>query len=313
MDPLTDVLAQMRVQSALHFRLEATAPWGVRFAKVPHAKFALVARGSCHLTVAGEPRPLALRAGDCFLIADGSEFVLEDGARAALVSCEELARSMDDGIVRHGGGGAATVVVCGWFAFDAWNGAPLVDLLPRVICVPTDEAQAAALRATLDLLASETSAPALGSPIVVNRLADILFVQVIRAYHASGASGAVGWLSAIGNPHIGAALRSMHRDLAHPWSVETLASVAGMSRSAFALRFKQLVGQSPLEYLTRFRMYKVGCELRAGNASLAEIAGGVGYESIGALNRAFRRAHGVSPAAFRKGGAPREGASAASG
>ncbi|MFT3770978.1 MAG: AraC family transcriptional regulator [Minicystis sp.] len=302
-DPLTDVLAAMQVQSALYFRLEATAPWGVRFAPMPHAKFALVARGGCHLILAGDPRPIALRAGDCFLVADGSEFVLRDGARAAAVSCAELAGTMVDGVVRHGGGGAPTVVICGWFAFDAWSGAPLVDLLPRVICVPTDEAQSAALRATLDLLANETSAPSLGSPIVVSRLADILLVQVIRAYHASGASGAVGWLSAIGDPQIGAALRAMHRDVAHPWSVEALAAVAGMSRSAFALRFKQLVGQTPLEYLTRWRMYKVGCELRAGNASLAEIADGVGYESIGALNRAFRRAHGVTPAAFRKGAA----------
>jgi AraC-like DNA-binding protein len=95
----------------------------------------------------------------------------------------------------------------------------------------------------------------------------------------------------------------MHRDVARPWSVEALAEVAGMSRSAFALRFKQLVGASPLGYLTRWRMYKVGCELRSGSASLAEIAGGVGYESIGALNRAFRRAHGVTPAAFRRAAA----------
>jgi AraC-like DNA-binding protein len=299
-DPLTDVLARMRVQGALYFRLEATAPWAVRFAEAPHAKFAMVVRGGCHLCVAGEPRPTALRAGDCFIIADGAEFVLRDGARAPAASCQELARARVGSVVRHGGGGAPTVVICGWFAFDPWSSAPLVDLLPRVLHVQTDDAQAAALRATLDLLATETSTPSLGSPIVVSRLADILFVQTIRAHHASGAAGAVGWLSATGDPQIGAALRAMHRDVAHAWSVEALAEVAGMSRSAFALRFKQLVDLSPLEYLTRWRMHRVGCELRDGRAGLAQIAGEVGYDSIGALSRAFRRVHGVTPAAFRR-------------
>jgi AraC-like DNA-binding protein len=300
---LTDVLARMHVRSAIYFRLEATAPWGVRFAPAAHAKFAMVARGSCRLTIAGEARPLALSAGDCFIVSDGSEFVLRDGPRAKVVSCQDLARAKVGDVVRHGGGGAPAVLICGWFEFDAWSGAPLIELLPRVLRVQTDAAQAAALRATLDLLAAETSAPSLGSPIIVSRLADILFVQAIRAHHASGAAGAVGWLSATRDPQIGAALRAMHRDVARPWSVKALAEVAGMSRSAFALRFKQLVGTSPLEYLTRWRMYEVGCELRTGSASLAEIAGSVGYESVGALNRAFHRAHGVTPAAFRKAGA----------
>lgn len=304
-DPLTDVLAQMHVRGVIYFRLEATAPWGVRFAPAPHAKFAMVARGSCWLDVAGEPRPIALRAGDCFIVSDGSEFVLRDGAKTRAVGCQELARTKVGDVVRHGGGGAPTVVICGWFAFDAWIGAPLIGLLPRVLCVQTDEAEAAALRATLDMLAAETSAPSLGSPVVVSRLADILFVQTIRAHHARGAAGAAGWLSASRDPQIGAALRAMHHDVARAWSVEALAEIAGMSRSVFALRFKQLVGASPLEYLTRWRMYKVGCALRTGNASLAEIAGDVGYESVGALNRAFRRAHGVTPAAFRKAGGTR--------
>jgi transcriptional regulator GlxA family with amidase domain len=172
-----------------------------------------------------------------------------------------------------------------------------------VLCVQTDDAEAAALRATLDLLAAETNAPSLGSPIVVSRLADILFVQTIRAHQARGSADAAGWLSASRDPQIGAALRAMHHDVARGWSVEALAELAGMSRSVFALRFKQLVGASPLEYLTRWRMYKVGCALRTGSASLAEIAGSVGYESVGALNRAFRRAHGTTPAAFRKAAA----------
>ncbi|PCC71936.1 AraC-type DNA-binding protein [Nannocystis exedens] len=302
-DPLTDVLAAMHVRSALYFRLEATAPWGVRFAPVSQAKFAMVARGSCWLTVKGEPGPIALRAGDCFVVSDGSEFLLRDNLRSSTVLCRELAESMEAGIVRHGGGGAPTVVICGWFTFDAWSSAPLIDLLPRLLYVQTDDAQAAALQATLDLLATETSASAIGSPIVVSRLADILLVQTIRAYHASGASAAVGWLSAIKNPQIGAALRAMHRDVAHPWSVEALAGVAGMSRSAFSLRFKELVGTPPLEYLTRWRMYKVGCELRSGTASVADVAALVGYESVGALNRAFQRIHGVTPAAFRRAAA----------
>ena len=299
-DPLTDRLAAMHVESALYFRLEATAPWGGRFAPFGSAKFGFVARGACWLEVRGEPRAIALRAGDCFIVSNGIEHVLRDAHRSALVPCSSLASLRDENsVVRYGGGGASTVLICGSFTFDAWSSAPLLEVLPRVLTVQTDDAQAAALRGTLDLLAIETSAASLGSPVVVSRLADILFVQAIRAHHASGRT-ATGWLSAVADPRIGAALRAMHRDVARPWTVESLAAAAGMSRSAFAVRFKELVGSAPLEYLTRWRMQKAGSELRTSGAGLAEIAEHVGYESVGALSRTFRRIHGVSPAELRR-------------
>jgi transcriptional regulator GlxA family with amidase domain len=164
-----------------------------------------------------------------------------------------------------------------------------------------DEAQTSALGATLNLLAIETAAGrAIGSPIVTSRLAEILFVQTIRGHYAAGGAQGLGWLAALGNAQLGVALRAMHQSPAQPWSVESLAAVAGMSRSAFALRFKAQVGETPLEYLTRWRMYRAGCLLREGELGIAEIAALVGYESTGAFNRAFQRVYVQTPGEFRR-------------
>ncbi|UJR81379.1 AraC family transcriptional regulator [Sandaracinus amylolyticus] len=300
LDPVTEVLSAMRVRSAIYFRLDATAPWGVDFRGPAHAKFGMVVRGSCWLSVAGEERPLALRAGDCFLVASDATFALRDARNTRAVPCSELVARKVGNVVEHGGGGPATSVVCGWFELDAWGSTPLVDLLPRVLCVATDGAEATALRATLDLLAAETSTPGVGSPIVVSRLADLVLVQMIRAHHAAGRGNELRWLGALADVRLGPALRAMHADLERPWSVESLAELAGMSRSAFALRFREHVGEAPLAYLTRWRLYKAGCLLRSTQEGLASIADRVGYASVGAFVRAFRRAHGQSPTEFRR-------------
>jgi AraC-like DNA-binding protein len=299
-DPFSDVFTAMRVRSALYCRMEATAPWGVKFPGSPHAKFGLVTRGSCWLEVAGEPSPIPLRGGDCYVVAPDVGITVRDALRTRPVDGEALIRTKVGDLLHLGGGGVPTHVITGLFEFDAWSGKPVFEMLPGVLCVRGDEAQASALGATLNLLALETATPTIGSPVVINRLAEILFVQTIRAHYASGRAGEQGWLAALGSGPLGAALRAMHHSPAHPWSVEALASVAGMSRSAFALRFKAQVGETPLEYLTRWRMYKAGCLLRDGDSGLAEIADAVGYESPGAFNRAFQRVHAQTPGEFRR-------------
>jgi AraC-like DNA-binding protein len=202
--------------------------------------------------------------------------------------------------LRVGRTGPETHIISGLFELDAWSSKPLLELLPRVICVRSDQANTGALGATLDLLAVEAAGQAIGSPIVTSRLAEILFIQCIRAHHATAGAEEMGWLSALGDPQLGAALRAMHQAPARPWSVGALAAVAGMSRSAFAPRFKARVGETPLGYLTRWRMYKAGCALREGDEGIAAIARSVGYESTGAFNRVFQRTHGQTPGAFRR-------------
>lgn len=289
----------MRVRGAIHCRLEATSPWGVSFPRSANAKFGLVTRGSCWLSVTGE-RATPLRAGDCYIIAPDVAITLRDAPRGRTVDGVALFGS-GAGVVSCGGGGAETHIVSGLFELDEWSATPLFRLLPRLLCVRTDDAQADMVRATLDLLARETARAVLGTTIVSSRLADIMFVQVIRAHLASESAGELGWLRALGHPQLGLALRAMHQEPARAWSVEELAVVAGMSRSAFAAHFKTWLGEPPLEYLTRWRMFRAGQLLREGTLGLAEIAGSVGYDSAGALSRAFARVYMQSPRAFRAG------------
>ncbi len=150
------------------------------------------------------------------------------------------------------------------------------------------------------MLASETAASAPGSGLVVNRLADMLFIHSIRAHIASHTEDCKnGLLRAIFDPQIGSALRSMHEKVEAPWTVESLAAVSGMSRSAFAVRFKELVGETPLEYLTGWRMQKATGLLQDGDKKLFEVAKSVGYDSDAAFSKAFKRTFGVAPREYR--------------
>jgi AraC-like DNA-binding protein len=135
---------------------------------------------------------------------------------------------------------------------------------------------------------------------VVSRLADIVFVQAIRAHIAAAGPEEAGWLAALSDPRIGPALRAIHADAARPWTVEALAAIAGQSRSGFALRFRQRVGEAPLAYLTRWRMFRAGCLLRQGDQSLGQIADLVGYDSEPAFAKAFKRETGLAPGAYRR-------------
>jgi AraC-like DNA-binding protein len=301
MDPLDDIFSAMRVRSAIYARLECTGPWGLSLAGGQSARFGLVVKGSCQLVAEGLPEPVPLAAGDCYVLARGTPYVLCDNPRTPTVSCASAVRDYIDGVVHLGSAeGIAATVVCGWFTFDERSARPLMNLLPPLLHVRMEQTRAHALQGTLQLLAMETATPGLGSQLVVSRLADILFIQAIRAYVEAGADAKAGWLSALGDPRIGPALHAIHADVAHGWTVESLASLAALSRSAFALRFKEKVGEAPLAYLTRWRMFKAGHLLRQRDQSLASVAGAVGYESEPAFSKAFKRNTGVTPGSYRR-------------
>ncbi len=304
MDPLDDVFAAMRVRSALYARLEARAPWGLSLAGGEAARFGLVVSGGCLLEVAGDCVPLA--AGDCYVLAHGTPYVLRDAPRTPTVSCASVVRDRIGGVVELGGSGAPAAVLCGWFHFDQRAARPLLDLLPRLLHVKMEQARAHALQGTLQLLAMETGQPQLGSALVVSRLADILFVQAVRAHLAQAGERQPGWLGALADPRIGPALHAMHAEPGRPWTLASLADAANLSRSAFALRFRRRVGQAPLEYLTRWRMSKAGHLLRQGRVPVGEVAASVGYESDAAFSKAFKRATGVAPGAWRAAQRPEE-------
>lgn len=309
MDPLDEVFAAMRVENASYARLEATAPWGLSTRRVDgSARFGLMLRGGCWLTLddaAARREPIALAAGDCFVIPHGLPYTLRDEMNSATVNCVDVVRANIGGVVSIGGGGATSTLISGWFNFDPHGARPLLDLLPTLLHIRMDQERTNLLQAALQLLSMETAQRGLGSGLVASRLADIIFVQVVRAYiETLDAETETGWLAALSDRRIGAALHLLHKDVASNWTVEALAAASGMSRSGFALRFKEKVGQSPLEYLTRWRMFRASHLLRHTDKPLVDIAGSVGYESEAAFNKAFKRSTGAAPGAYRRSAQP---------
>lgn len=315
MDPITDLFQSMQIVSVVHARLEATAPWGLRreanaeeedkrhpAASSPSqfAHFGMVTRGNCWLSVDGISDALPLAGGDCFLLAPGISYTLRDNPRTRARSFCEVAPKEGSHLIQYGGGGAPTTIISGWFRFCATSLKLLTRLLPPLILVKADQSQTLALRTTLNMVASEMAESVPGSGVVVNRLADVLFIQCLRAYIASSEARNNGLLPAIFDPQVGVALKSMHAKIDAPWTVETLASACGMSRSAFALRFKELVGETPLEYLTRWRMQKATTLLQQGDQKLIDVARSVGYDSDAAFSKAFKRVVQASPRHFRR-------------
>jgi AraC-like DNA-binding protein len=299
MDPLTDLLPSMRVLSAAYTRLEATSPWGLDFMPYYHTKFGLVLEGTCWIGLRDDTALVEMSAGSCYLLPRGDAFTVRDRADAPTCNFEDVAENIDGRTLRHGGGGDPTTIVGGRFLFDGPHYPPVLDLLPSLVHFKTSATELKALLATVQLLASEVSDPALGSPLIVDRLADIFFVQTLRAYVGSINSREVKWLGAVADVQIGRALRALHEKSGHPWTIESLAAAVNMSRSAFALRFKQLVGEAPMEYLTRCRLLRASRLLRESDLTLALIAGEIGYESEVAFSKAFKRQLGVPPGQYR--------------
>src|SRR3984957_14451528 len=270
MDLITDLFLTTQVASAFHAGLEATAPWDLKreangadgaaedtaqpaISPSQLAHFGMVTRGQCWLSVEGIADAMPLAGGDCFLLPPGSSYTLRDNPRTPPRSFCEVAPRNRSQVIEYGGGGAPTTVVSGWFQFEQTSVKILKRLLPLLILVRADQARSLALNTTLNLLASEMAEPAPGSDLVVNRLADVLFIQCMRAHFGSRSEACKrGALHAIFDPQIGVALKSMHENVEEPWTVESLAAACGMSRSAFAAKFKELVGETPLEYLTNW-------------------------------------------------------------
>lgn len=320
LDPITDFFQTMQIVGVVHARLDATAPWGLKsdaevaegntkgkhsaeFASWPFhfAHFGMLSRGNCWLSVEGIPDPIPLTGGDCFLLAPGSAYSLRDNPRTRVRSLCEVAPKNGSQVISYGGGGAPTTIISGWFRFCSPSVTPLTRLLPPLILVKADQAQSLALHTTLNMLASEMAETAPGSELVVNRLADLLFIYSIRAHIGSRSEACKsGLLRAIFDPQIGVALKSQHQKVEHHWTVGSLAVACGMSRSAFAARFKDLVGETPLEYLTVWRMHKATGLLQKGDKKLFEVAKSVGYDSDAAFSKAFKRVFGVAPREYRR-------------
>jgi AraC-like DNA-binding protein len=318
LDPITDIFRTLHVTAFGQHRLEATAPWGLiggkeseekvtppgrKMSPTDLAHFAMLSRGNCWLSVEGVPEPIPLAGGDCFLLARDTSIVMRDSPRTPPRSTfREIAAKANSHVAHYGGGGAPTTIVCGSLSFDRASLKPITQLLPPFILIRADRARTLALHITLQALASEMAEQAPGSEVVATRLAEVLFIQILRAHIASEPERNQGWLRAIFDPQVGTAVSAMHDSVNAPWTVESLAEAAGMSRSAFAVRFKELLGQTPLEYVTEWRMQKAMQLLQQRDKKLIDVARSVGYESDAAFSKAFKRVVGASPGEYLKRG-----------
>lgn len=300
MDFLSDLFPGLRVQEAVYTRVEASAPWGLDFIPYYHTKFGLVLEGECQIDLKNGEAPVHLRKGECYLLPRGEAFRLRDRHGSPATPFEDALHLLDGRLLKLGGGGDTSVIVGGRFIFADDKYPPILDFLPPLVHFRVSNKELVALEATIQLLASETTSPGPGSHRMIDRLADIFFIQSLRASLLSDRNRDIGWLGAVADERLGKAIRLMHTDSGRRWTLESLAKQAGMSRAVFAGRFKEKMGISPMSYLTRCRLYRAQQLLRSPGLSIGEVAQESGYESEASFNKAFKRELGVPPGEFRK-------------
>ena len=303
MDVLSDIMASIHLGGGVYFRCEMSAPWGMAIPATTVAEFHVIVRGNCWLRLEDPKELIALQGGDVVAFPHGGAHGLVDAPDREERPASEIleGQSVEHfGPVTHGGGGQPASILCGYFEFDRDSLHPLVAALPPLIHLRgTGISEFAWLQTALNFMIHETLAAKPGAEAVVSRLAGVLFVQMVRAYVVQSKSPP-GMLAAIADRQIGAALALLHQDPAKAWTLDTLARTAGMSRSALAARFHQLVGDTPMQYLTMWRMQLARKLLVESGLGTAAIAERVGYLSEAAFGKAFKRAVGTGPGAYRR-------------
>lgn len=303
MDALTEVLKAVQLHSTVHCRSEFSAPWGVQIERTDYASFHVVTRGNCWLEVEGFKTPIPLTGGDLIVLPTGVAHILRDALDSPIVPLAELLANrpcQGQLTLSYGGGGNPAMILCGRASFEERERNPLLAALPPLIHIKGEEGQAVEwLDTTLQFIACESYLNHPGAEMMITYLSSILFIQAVRAYITNLPESAGGWLQALLDPHISVALGMIHQHPEAAWTVELLAKQVNLSRSAFAARFKSLVGEAPLQYVIRWRMHKAIQLLRSTNKTLKEIAESIGYESEAAFSRAFKRQMEHSPSAYR--------------
>ncbi len=303
-DPLGEALHAFRLEGVVYARSHLTAPWGVSMPPMPGCvMFHVVTSGSCVLEGAGDG-PTTLRPGEFALMPRGEGHTIKSQPNARTEDYFSLpVRRMTDRyeVLRYGGGGAETTLICGAVCVDHPAARDLIGMLPGLIHTRAwDTPDADWMLGTLRLMGAEASAQLPGGETIVTRLADVLVVQSIRAWLNQHPEEQSGWLGALRDHRIGPALVRIQREPERAWTVASLASSVAMSRSAFSARFTELVGESPLQYVTRWRMQVAGAWLQSDETTAAECGARLGYNSEAAFNRAFKRVMGLPPRAWQR-------------
>lgn len=303
MDILSDVLHSLHLSGSLWCRTEARAPWSMKFDKMEVAQFHFVQRGSSWFQMDGMADPLLMATGDLIVLPHGNAHLLSDHKDTPAVSLEELKTKLkpgENGPLVIGGNGSPTTLLCGYFEFDHGEVHSLLSILPPFIYIKGEEGRLVPwLETTLNFIYSESNSELPGNQTIITRLADILFIQIIRQHIESPLGKCTGWLAGLKDPQIGKALELIHRNPEKAWDLNLLSATVGMSRASFSSKFKQLVGESPFRYLTRWRMHKAANYLKNPISSLSEAAEKSGYESEAAFSKTFKRFLGMGPGKYR--------------
>ena len=300
--PLDDVLDVLRVRGAVMANLRARAPWGIRLPGTPRPTLHAVTVGACWVRVTGE-RPRELLAGDVVLLATGAAHVLASDPSGATRTWGSVAKKQARDPAREcllGGSGSSSHLICAGFEYDHDVAQPLLSLLPPVLFLSGHATpEGGAVQATLRVLRHELTARSSGAGTVIDRLIDVLFVQVIRAWASREDGTGSSWLQALRDPSIARALSVMHARPGAAWTIDALAREVSLSRATLTRRFTTLVGEPPLSYLTRWRMDLAARHLRETGDAVSAIAHRVGYTSEFAFSRAFSRLRGLPPGRYR--------------
>jgi AraC-like DNA-binding protein len=303
MDPLSDVLSLLKPRSYMSGAFDMGGEWSVRFGRHQGIKCYALVSGQCWLTVEGIPEPVCLTTGDCFLLPSGRPFGLASDLALTPVDAYTLFQFPINGAIRLVNGGGDCFGVGGHFTLTGQHAEILLGVLPPIVHI-RKESDKAAMRWSLERMMLELREPQPGGFLVAQQLAYMILVQALRLHLAEGLKGGVGWLFALADKQMSAVIHAMHNDPAHRWTLQDLAAIAGMSRSIFALRFKQTVGTSPMEYLTRWRMLLAGDKLVNSSDPVSAIALSLSYESESAFSTAFKRIMGCSPRQYSRGRNP---------
>ena len=303
-DPLGEALHFLRMNGAFYCRSELTAPWGLTLPRMPgYLWFHVVTSGRLWLET-GDDAQDWIGLGELALVPHGEGHVLrsEPGAPApAILDLEREPVSDRYEILRHGGGGSPTGLICGAVRFAHPAAGNLIEILPRTIRIEASSSPRLEwMRSVLRLMAAEAGELRPGGEAVITRLGDILVIQAIRAWMESDPAAHKGWLGALQDPQIGRAISLIHRDPARNWTVASLARELAMSRSAFAARFTELAGEPVMSYVARWRMQVAVAALKQEGATVGQLADRLGYRSEAAFSRAFKRVIGASPGAIRR-------------
>jgi AraC-like DNA-binding protein len=299
MDPLSDLLSLLKLRSVVTGGLTLRCNSAIQWQRHEGIKCYAVVSGQCWLTVDGVSNPVLLTAGDCYLLPPGPPFCLATDLSIKPVDFRRLLEAGELDTALSSGEAGDCRIVGGHFLLTGDHADMLLGSLPPIMHINKDSDKAT-MRWSLERMSEEIRNPQPGGALIAQQLAFMMLIQALRLHLADAGSTDVGWLFALADKQLAAALTCMHDDPGHPWTLQKLSLRIGMSRSNFALRFKETVGTAPMEYLTRWRML-LACErLESSGDAIPRIAMSLGYESESAFGKAFKRVIGRSPRQYSR-------------